>query len=204
MKTVLHMLKVAYALMGLQAAILLTASPTLADTGREIAGAAEERLKFNVVYDPSYRAISYPMGDVPAETGVCTDVVIRTYRKLGVDLQQLVHEDMRRAFADYPAIWGLKRPDANIDHRRVPNLERFFKRQGAALAISGNAEAYRPGDVVSWRLPDGRPHMGVVSTRRAASGRPLIVHNIGAGPELDDMLFVFDISGHFRYAGPGR
>jgi uncharacterized protein YijF (DUF1287 family) len=139
------------------------------------------------------------MGDVPANTGVCTDVVIRSFRVLGVDLQRLVHEDMRQNFGKYPRIWGSKRPDPNIDHRRVPNLETFLRRKGAALPLSSDVAAFRPGDVITWRLADGRPHMGIVSTRVSASGTPLIAHNIGAGPQVEDMLFAFQIHGHFRW-----
>ncbi len=178
------------------------AAPARADFALDLARAAEERLKARVRYDPAYVSIPYPMGDVPADTGVCTDVVIRSLRALGIDLQQLVHEDMRRAFSRYPRTWGLSRPDPNIDHRRVFNLEVFFKRQGADVPVTDIPGDYLPGDIVTWRLPDGRPHMGVVSTRRTANGHPLIVHNIGLGPRLDDMLFAFDIAGHFRYRGP--
>ncbi len=138
---------------------------------------------------------------MPDNIGVCTDVVIRAYRAaLGVDLQKLVHEDMSRAFAEYPAIWGLQRPDANIDHRRVPNLETFFARHGETPPVSSNPDDYRPGDLVTWRIPGNLPHIGIVTDRRSADGkRPLIVHNIGRGPRLEDMLFDYRISGHFRY-----
>jgi hypothetical protein len=127
-------------------------------------------------------------------------VVIRAYRALGVDLQVEVHEDMRRAFGRYPKRWGLTAPDANIDHRRVPNLQAFFRRAGAALAVSREAAAYRPGDLVTWELPGSLPHIGVVSDRTSADGVPLIVHNIGRGPEVEDLLFAYPITGHYRYA----
>lgn len=167
--------------------------------GEKLAAAAEDRLGRGVVYDGAYRRIGYPMGDVPADRGVCTDLVIRAYRALGVDLQRGVHRDMRRAFAAYPKIWGLSRPDPNIDHRRVPNLERYFARAGAALPPSDAPEAYLPGDLVSYRLPGGPPHIAVVSARKGPSGAPMIVHNIGAGPEIDDALFAFEMVGHYRF-----
>ena len=164
--------------------------------------AAKERLNHTVVYDGRYLSIPYPNGDVPKEIGVCTDVVIRSYRMLGVDLQELVHEDMSTNFSQYPSnrIWGLNRPDANIDHRRVPNLQRFFARHGESLPITNEAENYLPGDIVSWMLPGNAPHIGiVVDSKNALSGNPLIVHNIGAGPKLDDILFTYKITGHYRY-----
>jgi uncharacterized protein YijF (DUF1287 family) len=159
---------------------------------------AEARAAKPELYDPAYRVIAYPMGDVADDRGVCADTVIRAFRAAGADLQRLVHEDMAAAFAAYPQIWGLKRPDKNIDHRRVPNLETFFTRAGAKLAKTDDAALYQPGDVVSWRIPV--PHIGVVSTRRdAASGRPLMVHNIGAGSRIEDVLFAWPIQGWFRW-----
>jgi uncharacterized protein YijF (DUF1287 family) len=156
----------------------------------------------HVVYDGSYRRLAYPGGDVPSDVGVCTDVVIRAYRAVGVDLQQRVHEDMTRAFAAYPRLWGLARPDANIDHRRVPNLQTFFRRRGADRVASSDPGGYQPGDLVSWMLPGNLPHIGLVMDRRSADGaRPLIVHNIGNGPQLEDMLFAFPVTGHYRYRG---
>jgi uncharacterized protein YijF (DUF1287 family) len=163
--------------------------------------AAIEQTKHAVRYDGSYRRIAYPGGDVPPDVGVCTDLVVRAYRSVGVDLQRLVHEDMRSAFSAYPALWGLTRPDANIDHRRVPNLQVFFARRGAALPVSMDPADYRPGDLVTWTLPGHLPHIGFVAADTAVSGRPLIVHNIGRGPELEDMLFDFEITGHYRYRG---
>lgn len=182
----------------------LAAPAARGDTGLALALAAEARAGLPVRYDPAYVVIPYPGGDVPAGTGVCTDEVIRAYRALGIDLQRLVHEDMRRAFARYPRLWGLSRPDRNIDHRRVPNLETFFARHGESLRPSADPDAYRPGDIVTWRLPDGRPHVGIVTTRRSPEGRPLVHHNIGAGPRIEDMLFAFRLAGHFRYPRPGR
>ena len=166
-----------------------------------LVAAAIEQTRHPVRYDGSYRVIPYPGGDVPADVGVCTDVVIRAFRAVGIDFQQRVHEDMRAAFAAYPNLWGLKRPDRNIDHRRVPNLQAFLKRQGASLPVSRAPEAYRPGDLVTWMLPGNLPHIGIVSSTRAASGRLMIVHNIGRGPRLEDMLFDYDITGHYRYEG---
>jgi uncharacterized protein len=153
-------------------------------------------------YDPSYVSIPFPGGDVPMDRGVCTDVIIRAYRSIGVDLQLLVNQDMRKAFPAYSRKWGLSRPDPNIDHRRVDNLAVFFGRHGQSLPISKEASDYRPGDIVTLRLPDGRPHIGLVSDR-SADGRPLLVHNIGAGAQVEDVLFVFTITGHYRYL-PGK
>jgi uncharacterized protein YijF (DUF1287 family) len=155
-----------------------------------------------VRYDGSYRRIAYPGGDVPADTGVCTDVLIRAYRAAGVDLQQRVHEDMTRAFPAYPRLWGLTRPDSNIDHRRVPNLQAYFRRRGVELRVTSDPTDYLAGDVVTWMLPGNLPHVGLVTGRRSAAGEPpLIVHNIGNGPELEDMLFHFPITGRYRYRG---
>ena len=151
-----------------------------------------------VKYDPAYERIAFPGGDVPLERGVCTDVIVRAYRGIGVDLQALVNRDMRAAFGAYPKLWGLSRPDPNIDHRRVQNLAVFFKRHGKELPVSKEARDYKPGDIVTWRLPDGRPHIGLVSDRQSG-GRPLVVHNIGEGAQVEDTLFEFTISGHYRY-----
>ncbi|MBU1108232.1 MAG: DUF1287 domain-containing protein [Candidatus Riflebacteria bacterium] len=168
--------------------------------------AAIERTTHRIIYDGRYRKIAYPGGDVPADVGVCTDVLIRVYRALGIDLQKNVHEDMRRHFALYPNNWGLKRTDTNIDHRRVPNLQTFFTRKGQKLKVSASAGDYLPGNLVTWMLPGNLPHIGIVTDRRSEDGlRPLIVHNIGAGPVLEDMLFVYKITGHYRYpANPAR
>jgi len=166
----------------------------------DLVAAALERTKFTVKYDGSYHSIPYPNGDVPADIGVCTDVIIRSYRAIGIDLQRRVHEDMRAAFDSYPKKWGLKRPDRNIDHRRVPNLRRFFERHGQSLPVSRDASQFKPGDIVSWMLPGNLPHIGIVTDQMSADGkRPLIVHNISAGPKLDDMLFNYKITGRYRY-----
>ena len=167
-----------------------------------LAAAALERTTHSVRYDGSYFAIAYPGGDVPADVGVCTDVVIRSYRTTGTDLQQLVHEDMAENFELYPSkrIWGLQKPDPNIDHRRVPNLQLFFERHGTDLPVSDRADAFLPGDIVTWTLPGNLPHIGIVSDRvDLASGRRMVVHNIGAGPVLEDMLFKYPVTGHYRY-----
>lgn len=167
--------------------------------------AAIERAGHRVTYDGSYRTLAYPGGDVPDDIGVCTDVVVRAYRSgLGIDLQKEVHEDMTRGFAAYPKIWGLERPDRNIDHRRVPNLETFLTRHGQSLPVTRDPDDYAPGHLVTWRLPGNLPHIGIVTDRRSWDGkRPLIAHNIGRGPRLEDMLFDYPISGHFRYL-PGE
>lgn len=153
-----------------------------------------------VQYDPAYFKINYPNGDVPADKGVCTDVVIRAYRKLSIDLQKEVHLDMKANFSLYPQKWGLKSPDPNIDHRRVPNLMTFFRRKGTSLPISDKAADYRPGDIVCWNLGGGVTHIGIVSKKSTSDGkRHLIIHNIGNGQELEDCLFSFKIIGHYRY-----
>lgn len=172
----------------------------------EFSGAALERTQHQVRYDGSYFAIDYPNGDVPQHLGVCTDVVIRSYRALGIDLQQLVHEDMAAHFSAYPSkrIWGLTRPDKNIDHRRVPNLQRFFSRHGQELAVSNQAEDYQAGELVTWRVQGSLPHIGIVShLREPKSNRPLIIHNIGRGPKLEDMLFDYPITGHYKFNPTG-
>lgn len=161
---------------------------------------AVERTTHAVRYDGSYRSIPYPGGDVPDDVGVCTDLIIRAYRGIGIDLQVEVHEDMRAHFGEYPPNWGLEGPDRNIDHRRVPNLRTFLRRRGAALPVTTDPSDYRPGDLVTWILPGDLPHIGIVVDRRTADGeRPLIVHNIGNGPEVEDALFAHPVSGHFRY-----
>jgi uncharacterized protein YijF (DUF1287 family) len=163
--------------------------------------AAESQIGQTVHYDPAYTRIAYPMGDVPLERGVCTDVIIRAYRQsAGIDLQERVHRDMTTAFAAYPKSWGARRPDTSIDHRRVPNLATFFQRAGAAIPISKEAKDYRPGDIVTQMLPGNLPHIGIVTQRANPDGsRPLLVHNIGAGTRLEDRLFEFRITGHYRY-----
>lgn len=168
----------------------------------DLVDAALDRLKHKVKYDGRYIPIAYPGGDVPKGIGVCTDVIIRSYRKLGIDLQEKVHRDMLNNFSQYPnlAKWGRSRPDPNIDHRRVLNLKVFFQRHGAALPISSDSNDYLPGDLVTWDMRPGMPHIGIVTHQVSRDKtRPLIVHNIGKGPKLEDILFKLKITGHYRY-----
>jgi len=165
-----------------------------------LAWAAEELTHHEVVYDASYFSIDYPNGAIPAGKGVCTDVVIRAYRAMGIDLQKEVHEDMKAHFDLYPKTWGLHNTDRNIDHRRVPNLMVFFTRSGKELEITSHANDYQPGDIVCWNLGGAITHIGLVSSQKSPSGqRYLMVHNIGAGQVLKDCLFDFDIIGHYSY-----
>ena len=177
------------------------ANPNASNSAMEaIVMSAKERTFANVRYDPKYVKLAYPMGDVSPDTGVCTDVVIRTYRNaFGFDFQKAVHEDMQKSFGSYPKKWGLKRPDKNIDHRRVPNLETFLKRQGAAVPMTKNPQDYKPGDIVSWRLGGKLAHIGIVSDNRLADGTPLIIHNMGKGPVEDNILWIPNMTGHFRF-----
>lgn len=173
-----------------------------AQTGfyKQLADSAISLTKQKVAYDPTYTSIPYPNGDVQPGKGVCTDVVIRAYRKLGIDLQKEVHEDMKANFARYPRNWGLVKPDKNIDHRRVPNLMTFFTRHGMVKAITNNAVDYQPGDIVCWNLGGAITHIGLVSSRKSThSERYMIVHNIGSGQVLEDMLFSYKIIGHYQY-----
>lgn len=185
--------------------LLFTGSIAHADTtpdANKLVAAALERTKHSVIYHGAYFKIDYPNGDVPARYGVCTDVIIRSYRALEIDLQRLVHEDMRENFSRYPAkrIWNQTTTDRNIDHRRVPNLQTFFSRHGTVLSISQFGKDYQPGDLVTWMLPGNLPHIGIVVNEYSEDGkRPLIVHNIGAGPKLEDVLFAYPITGHYRY-----
>jgi uncharacterized protein YijF (DUF1287 family) len=151
-----------------------------------------------LAYDPSYRRIAFPGGDVPLAGGVCSDVVIRAYRWLGIDLQALVNQDMRWDFGAYPHLWHLSQPDPNIDHRRVPNLATFFRRHGQSLPVTESPHDWRAGDIVTWQLPGGLAHIGLVSDR-LQDGTPLVIHNIGEGARLEDVLFAFKITGHYRY-----
>lgn len=166
----------------------------------QLADSALTLTKQKVSYDPVYRKIAYPNGDVPANKGVCTDVVIRAYRKLGIDLQKEVHEDMASNFKKYPKNWGLSAPDPNIDHRRVPNLMVFFKRHGKELSLANDPKLYKPGEVVCWDLGDGLTHIGIVSKKKSSDGkRYMIIHNIGQGQVLEDCLFEYKIIGHYDY-----
>ena len=168
---------------------------------RSVIENAIEQTKITLNYTQDYFEIKYPNGDVPIETGACTDVIIRGFRAAGVDLQKEVHEDMAANFAEYPTKWGLTKPDSNIDHRRVPNLQKFFTRKGRSIPISAKAADYKPGDVVTWDLDGkGMTHIGIVSnTINKRTGRRLIIHNIGGGTKAEDRLFEWKITGHFRY-----
>lgn len=181
---------------------MLISAPALAqstDAARVLVQAARAQVGVTIHYDSRYARMGYPGGDVPLDRGVCTDVVIRAYRRLGLDLQCLVHEDMGADREAYPKAWGMKGLDPNIDHRRVPNLAVFFARHGQSLSRANDAGLYKPGDIVVWRLPSGLPHIGVVSDRRDQDGRPLVIHNIGYGTKEEDVLFAWTVTGHFRY-----
>jgi uncharacterized protein YijF (DUF1287 family) len=171
-------------------------SPTL----QKLMAGGIEQTEYTRSYDPAYVAIAYPGGDVSKATGVCTDVVIRAFRQVGVDLQKEVHEDMQANFSDYPQEWGLTQPDPNIDHRRVPNLMQFFKRNGKSRPITRNAADYKPGDVVAWDLGGGNWHIGLVTNVRSnLTQNYKIVHNIGSGARVEDILLTWTVIGHYRY-----
>lgn len=173
------------------------AEPAPAEIRRSIARAAAGQVGVTVRYDPAYVRLAYPNGDVPRDRGVCTDVVVRALRAVGIDLQSEVHKDMKKNFGAYPRSWGLRSPDPNIDHRRVPNLMRYFERRGKSLPREG---AYEPGDVVAWRLSNGLHHIGVVAEDQVpGTRRPYVVHNIGYGAQKEDVLFAFVILGHYRW-----
>lgn len=180
--------------------ILLTPHQLLGDDLMgDIVAAARTQIGKTVSYDPSYRAMDYPGGDVPIDKGVCTDVIIRALRRsCGVDLQKRVHKDMKANFSKYPNIWGLKFTDRNIDHRRVPNLKTYFKRMGYAVGITKKVADYRPGDLVTCTVPPNLPHIMIVSGRKNVDGVPLVIHNIGRGTREEDRLFEFEITGHYR------
>ncbi|MEO7935104.1 MAG: DUF1287 domain-containing protein [Dokdonella sp.] len=183
------------------AVALLVCNPARANADiDQLLKAAISQVGVTRSYDSAYVRLAYPGGDVPLDRGVCADVVIRAMRALGVDFQVKLHEDMRAHFSAYPTRWGLKGPDPNIDHRRVMNLETWFAREGKTVPTSANALDYLPGDFVSWRLEEGQPHIGIVADLRSADGvRPLIIHNIGAGTRIEDVLFAWSISGHYRW-----
>ncbi|HOD32721.1 MAG TPA: DUF1287 domain-containing protein [Holophaga sp.] len=182
-------------------AVPLSLGLTLVSGGPEagLVAAARSQIGVTVRYDGAYQRLAYPGGDVPLDRGVCTDVVVRAYRVLGVDLQVLVHQDMARHRAAYPNLWGVRGTDRSIDHRRVPNLAVFFTRHGHRLTVSRDPKAYRPGDLVTWMLPGNLPHIGIVSEARSPGGVPLILHNLGRGTQEEDLLFRYPITGHFRY-----
>jgi len=173
------------------------AEQNLSRIGRVLEGAYQQ-VGTTTIYDGSYRRLPFPGGDIPLERGVCSDVLVRAYRHAGLDLQLLVNQDMSRSFLSYPQLWGLSKPDPNIDHRRVPNLAAFFRRNGTTLPVSARASDYIAGDIVTWRLASGVPHIGLVSDR-SQSGRLLVIHNIGAGAQVEDVLFSNAITGHYRY-----
>lgn len=162
-----------------------------------VVAAAMRQVGVTTKYSQQYFSLKYPGGDPPPETGACTDVVIRAFRRLGVDLQKEVHEDMRKNFDKYPRKWGLKSTDRNIDHRRVPNLMTFFARRGKALRLE--RDAMKPGDIITWDLPRNMTHIGLLSNEFGPSGELKIIHNIGAGVRVEDRLRDWKITGHYRW-----
>ncbi|MGB8818558.1 MAG: DUF1287 domain-containing protein [Rhizobiaceae bacterium] len=168
---------------------------------QKLIAAAKSQIGVTNAYDPAYRKLAFPGGDVPRQVGVCTDVVIRAFRDgLGIDLQALVNADMKRAFADYPKTWGLKRADSNIDHRRVPNLQTWFERRGASLPVTASADDYRAGDLITQMLPGNLPHIAIVCDELNSTQSALqVIHNIGGGARMEDTLFAFPMTGHYRY-----
>ncbi|GAA0334260.1 DUF1287 domain-containing protein [Morganella psychrotolerans] len=190
---------------GVLCGVLLSVIVPVAHSADKLSRAAQQ-LDSLVLYDSAYEKIAYPGGDVSPRRGVCSDVVIRSYRKIGIDLQQEVHEDMKANFSRYPSrkLWGLTRTDTNIDHRRVPNLAVFFSRKGESKPVTQQATDYVPGDIVTWQLNNGRPHIGIVIDKKSQlSGRPLVMHNIGGGQVSEDVLFSWKITGHYRYTKAG-
>lgn len=191
-----------FRLTGLLLFISISSAPSHAEPRQieKLLHGAYDQIGKTLIYDGSYRRMDYPNGDVPLDRGVCSDVVIRALRHAETDLQSLIHQDMRRNFSAYPSNWGLSRPDSNIDHRRVPNLMTYFRRQGKTVPVTDNPGDYRPGDFVSWVVPPNLPHIGIVSDRKSSENGPyLIIHNIGLGARLDDILFAYPITGHVRF-----
>ncbi len=186
----------------------VVAQSTEAPFGQELSKAASKSLNTDIHYNGSYVSLEYPWGDVPETQGVCADVIVRAYRELGIDLQKRLHKDMKSDFAAYPSkeVWGLSRPDRNIDHRRVLNLEVFFARHGESLPVTDRHEDYLPGDIVAWNIPKyggGRtPHIGIVSDQKAGNGRLLVIHHLSGAPKLEDVLFAWPQTGHYRYQVP--
>src|SRR5436305_5753471 len=173
------------------------AGKTPGSLGISLARAGAQQVGVTTLYDPAYVRIGYPNGDVPLQRGVCADVIVRAFRRVGIDLQAEIHEDMRRNFGAYPRSWGLSRPDSNIDHRRVPNLMKYFERRGKQFPLDA---PYQPGDVVAWQLPGGLYHIGIVAEDRVpGTNRPYAIHNIGAGTRKEDILHRFVILGHYRW-----
>jgi len=177
----------------------VTFIPHPKNIGEKLSNAALTIINPEVVYISDYQTIDFPGGDVPSHTGVCTDVVIRAFRKIQIDLQKQVHEDMKQNFQQYPKRWGLSKTDPNIDHRRVPNLEVFFARKGLEQKITAVAEDYKPGDIVTWLIGGKMPHIGIVTHLKSDAGTPLVVHNAGWGQVLEDWLFLHPMVGHYRY-----
>ena len=184
----------------LSIAFVLLANPMKADEfASKLVNAASSQIGVTVHYDPAYVRLAYPDGDIPRSKGVCTDVIIRALRDAhDIDLQQRVHQDMKSNFRSYPQQWGLKRADSNIDHRRVPNLRRYFERRGHEVPVTRNPSDYLEGDIVTWNLPGNLTHIGIVSANRLADGTPTIIHNIGQGTRDEDILFAYEITGHYR------
>jgi uncharacterized protein YijF (DUF1287 family) len=185
---------------------LQAAAPSRADTVaiasdsvRTVVRAAVEQSEYTVEYDPAYVVLDYPGGDLPREKGVCADVIVRAFRAVGIDLQKEVHEDMTASFSSYPKRWGLRRPDRNIDHRRVANLMTFFERKGASLPLTSDPADYLPGDVVAWELGNRLLHIGMVTNIVDESGRAMMVHNIGQGARIEERLFAWRVIGHYRF-----
>lgn len=183
--------------------MLTLAAPAAGNPTADIVRAARSQIGVTVRYDPAYVSLEYPNGDVPRDRGVCTDVVIRALRDaFGLDLQRQVHHDMKSHFSRYPRHWGLSRPDPNIDHRRVPNLRTFFRRQGWSHPVSADPSVFRPGDMVTCIVPPHLPHIMIVSDRKNNAGIPYVIHNIGAGVQEEDRLFEFELTGHYRVQAP--
>ncbi len=181
--------------------LLWSASSRTETSTQSLVAAARQQIGVTRYYDSRYQTLRYPNGDVPIERGVCTDVIIRAYRALGFDLQRAVHDDMTAHFTAYPSLWGLTAPDKNIDHRRVPNLATYFSRHGQALRAPHSTSAFVAGDVVTWRLPSGVPHIGLISDRHE-NGVPLVIHNIGRGTQEENVLNAYAITGHYRFTVP--
>ncbi len=182
--------------------LVVFSDPAISSRINNFVAAARSQIGKTFLYDSSYQALGYPNGDVPIDRGVCTDVIIRAMRiAYDFDLQQYVHEDMQRHFAEYPNIWGLERPDRNIDHRRVPNLQIFFERKGWRLPLSKQVENYKAGDLVTCIIPPHLPHIMIVSDRANRNHIPLVIHNIGMGAQEEDCLFRFRLTGHYRFSG---
>lgn len=179
-------------------ALLFISTHALAISGGQLVKDARTQIGKTVSYDPAYTTLAYPMGDVPINKGVCTDVVIRALRHQGMDLQELIHKDMKANFSAYPKKWGLKSTDKNIDHRRVPNIATYFKRKGYAVKSTYKVHEFKAGDIVTWDLPKGLVHIGIVSDKKTNTGIPLIIHNIGSGTKEENILFQYKITGHYR------